>query len=543
MNPVGGESFKQPRYLIFFRSSRAEFWYEELDSVLKLNNLSSSEVYGLINTRKRDVNYPFLKADFPSEEIARTIASRCTLIRCVLDLWAHSKSYDELLKLTQEAAEKDVSRGKYLDPNNNEDWRLDVYGFGLKLSMEDQQERREKLLPLNFSGEINLSNKLGYLDVNRFLVIEHIKIDHLTPIKAKNLAKTPEMIYFGRVVAEGMQDVVQKYTLKRRVFLGPTSTESELSFLMANQCLATKEKIIYDPFVGTGSLLISCSHFGAKCFGSDIDIRILKGIKKVTDPFSNFEQYRLPKPDLWRMDFSPRGISLNSLEGEGVLSGLFDAIVCDPPYGIRAGARKSGVDLSRKPHRAKNASQQQANSDATIFKQRGEHIPHTQIYRPEDLLPDLIDSAAKLLVLGGRLVYLLPVDVGNYEDDLLPRHPCLKVIANSEDFISMNVSRRLITMEKVAEYQLKDAESYSQVVEASKRLLTKRNKLYGQDKQNIEKINGELILDKAERRRQRKRFVKQQKLQRRIQKRQQFEELACLQEFSKTLSNAETSNA
>ncbi len=32
-----------------------------------------------------------------------------------------------------------------------------------------------------------------------------------------------------------------------------------------------------DPFVGTGSLLIPPSHFGALCFGHDLDSRVIHG--------------------------------------------------------------------------------------------------------------------------------------------------------------------------------------------------------------------------------------------------------------------------
>lgn len=36
-------------------------------------------------------------------------------------------------------------------------------------------------------------------------------------------------------------------------------------------------RIIYDPFVGTGSLLYSCAHWGAYVLGSDIDGRQMRG--------------------------------------------------------------------------------------------------------------------------------------------------------------------------------------------------------------------------------------------------------------------------
>jgi tRNA G10 N-methylase Trm11 len=36
-------------------------------------------------------------------------------------------------------------------------------------------------------------------------------------------------------------------------------------------------KVIYDPFVGTGSLLYACAHWGATVIGSDIDGRQIRG--------------------------------------------------------------------------------------------------------------------------------------------------------------------------------------------------------------------------------------------------------------------------
>jgi len=31
--------------------------------------------------------------------------------------------------------------------------------------------------------------------------------------------------------------------------------------------------MVFDPFVGTASILVALAHFGAKCFGADIDPR------------------------------------------------------------------------------------------------------------------------------------------------------------------------------------------------------------------------------------------------------------------------------
>lgn len=61
---------------------------------------------------------------------------------------------------------------------------------------------------------------------------------------------------------------------------------------------------------------------------------------------------------------------------------------------------------------------------------------------------DLLDMAARTLLVGGRLAYLLPTTVG-YSDDELPVHPCLAVVSNSEQPLSRLFSRRLVTMQKV----------------------------------------------------------------------------------------------
>lgn len=46
---------------------------------------------------------------------------------------------------------------------------------------------------------------------------------------------------------------------------------------MGNQGQVKSGDIVLDPFVGTGSLLIPPSHFGAVCFGHDLDARVIHG--------------------------------------------------------------------------------------------------------------------------------------------------------------------------------------------------------------------------------------------------------------------------
>jgi tRNA (guanine10-N2)-methyltransferase len=130
------------------------------------------------------------------------------------------------------------------------------------------------------------------------------------------------------------------------------------------------------------------SHLGATCFGTDIDMRVLSGImyagasrhpadtdKKHTI-WENFKHYGLPAPEIIRVDnhmfrghYSPS------------LSNLFDAIVTDPPYGIRAGAKKTGRREDRGP------------LDIPV-ELRESHVPGTQQYAVEEVMLDLLDLAS-----------------------------------------------------------------------------------------------------------------------------------------------------
>lgn len=152
-----------------------------------------------------------------------------------------------------------------------------------------------------------------------------------------------------------------KYNLNTRKYLGPTSTDNVLGFIMCNLGQVQKNTMVLDPFVGTGSLLIPPSYFGAICTGCDIDLRVIKGlgvgytkpgklmkneklqkVQRNSDIFTNFNHYGFKLPQILRSD-----INLPAFRrGEA-----FDSIVCDPPYGFRAFTRKTGMNEDKKARR------------------------------------------------------------------------------------------------------------------------------------------------------------------------------------------------
>ncbi len=111
---------------------------------------------------------------------------------------------------------------------------------------------------------------------------------------------------------------------------------------MANQALITGDSLVFDPFVGTGGFLVSGAHFGGYTMGSDIDGRQIKG-KDGFSIKSNVEQYQLQKRVLGNVvcDFAHHPWVDNRE--------IWDAIVCDPPYGVRAGAKKITCNADFEP--------------------------------------------------------------------------------------------------------------------------------------------------------------------------------------------------
>eukprot|EP00928_Gymnodinium_smaydae_P035546 TRINITY_DN2499_c0_g8_i1.p1 TRINITY_DN2499_c0_g8~~TRINITY_DN2499_c0_g8_i1.p1 ORF type:complete len:603 (+),score=145.12 TRINITY_DN2499_c0_g8_i1:182-1990(+) len=274
----------------------------------------------------------------------------------------------------------------------------------------------------------------------------------------------------------GEKAFFQRFDLSERAVLGPTTMENQLAFIMANCACAGRGQLGMDPFCGTGGLLIAMSHCGVRTVGGEIDIRVAKGYRVAyvknkdaarevarkraegeantpaaldadasspaqadagaqgssaasrgsaslslshltdigiftgrpeqqqrsngkkkapsdlpMDVFVNFEQYNLLRPDIVVCDAAMR-------PWRDTGAGWLDCIVTDPPYGVRAASKKQGRDPS-----AADVEIRDSNS----------YVPSKVGYGEEELSRDLCELAAKSLKDGGRLVYLLPVDLAD----------------------------------------------------------------------------------------------------------------------------------
>lgn len=394
-----------------------------------------------------------------------SVLSRCTLIRTAVELWGTGTDFSPCVQSVESMSNHPSSLRllqRRTDPVAKQTWKITVHTLGTKYTRDEQNGMRDPFSFLAFPGDVKMVEPR-----NEFLLIREIELDtngspkhprhgYTGKIIEANDARPPLGVYFGRVLG-GKRDWrgkgrLERYSLKKRSYLGPTSMDAELSLVMSNLAKVKRGSYCFDPFVGTGSILLTCGLRGGYCFGTDIDLRILKGYRRDIDnnkkgstkappnPFDTFRQFGLPRPELVRSDNSiyPRHYRSHTP--------LFDAIVCDPPYGIRAGARKSGSKY--------------AEPRPILEEHRHDHIAQTRPYCVSDVMADLLDVAARTLRKGGRLVYVVPSLRDFDEGTDLPRHECLEVRHVCFQPLQVELGRRVVVMEKVGEYNSKEVERY-----------------------------------------------------------------------------------
>jgi SAM-dependent methyltransferase len=174
--------------------------------------------------------------------------------------------------------------------------------------------------------------------------------------------------------------VLGTYALKQRPFRVATTMEVELAFLLASVASVQPGSVVLDPCCGSGGLLLCAAALGARrLVGRDVDSAALAGAA------SNFASYGLAQqPDLAVADI------LQSRTAEDDHCGEYDAIVCDPPYGMKT---------------ALSDSAEQAHGSVVPTSIRPDEA-RVQVAR---VTAAILHLALRKLRLGGRLAFFLPV--------------------------------------------------------------------------------------------------------------------------------------
>ncbi|XP_044761026.1 tRNA (guanine(10)-N2)-methyltransferase homolog [Coccinella septempunctata] len=407
------------KYLLWFANENIDFRKPEIDSLLSLLNIKMKFIKEPQNTE------PYWIVQFDTDDDVKKLAERSVSLKMCLELWAYAETTSELHDILKNHQKSFYEQN--FKPEKS--FKIKVETFCKHFSQQEKIQKIEQFDYLPVEGSVKLKDP----DV----CLQYIEYYGTIPTSAP---EEPYCVFFGKLITTGLRQLIQTLSLKSRKFIGNTSMDPQLSLLMANQAKVKNGDVVLDPFVGSGSLLIAAAQFGGYVFGTDINYLMLHGktkpsrIKqKVRDKNesikANMEQYKIVHQylDVLVNDFSCSFWRDNF---------KFDSIVTDPPYGIREATEKIGTDKQ---------------NYIVNEEHLPTHIPSKIEYGIARIYGDLISFSLKHLKLGGRLVCWFPIFREDYTEEGLPSHPCLKLVANSEQVLSKLTSRRLLTYEKIQE--------------------------------------------------------------------------------------------
>lgn len=404
-------------YLIYFAQAFPNFRIAEIESLADLHGFT-------VDLSNHDESNPFLIIQLENDEQAKKIMERSILAKGIYELWGTGHTLEELHVSTQ-----DKSQDKFALYENSS-FKFDVLGFMGSRTRDEKFEMIESFKFLDFKGKVSMKNP----DVV-FTILEEYLVD-----AGQVKASKPINLWFGREVQLSARSngVLEKYDLSKRKYIGTTSFDAELSLVSCNIGQADKFKIVYDPFVGTGSFLVAAANYGALTIGSDIDIRSIRGKSDKCNLQANFDQYgtSLHLLDLLTMDFTN-----NALREDLTI----DTIVCDPPYGVREGLKVCGAKNEEKA-----AGRQDKIIDGEIAYLRRDFIAPKKPYELSKLLEDLLQFSAERLPIGGRLAFWMPTANDDFTDHIIPQHKQLQLLYSLEQEFN-KWSRRLLVYVKKEE--------------------------------------------------------------------------------------------
>ncbi|KAK3502978.1 tRNA guanosine-2'-O-methyltransferase [Neurospora crassa] len=429
-------------YLIRFSQSHETFRLPEIEALAIVEGIDLKVI-------SYSLESPFCIVSLPSASAARRLIARSILVISIHELWGHGATLPEVHSSVRSHTEPLWSQ--YLSCS----FKFTIDSYQGSRTNDKKLSIINSFAYLGFAGPIKMRNP-----DEEFILFEDWPWNS-TPLGIPD----PKYYYFGRYLGTSSRETLpKKLDLKKRRYISTTSMDAELALITANIALAAPGKLIYDPFVGTGSFPIACAQFGALTFGSDIDGRSIRGDEKKRTLRGNFEQYGLTQNlgGMFTADLTNTPIRKSALgtstsassssagqpKSDGVSGRIFDAVVCDPPYGVREGLKVLGVkDPEKCPWVIPKGMELYKDPD---------FIPPRKPYSFLLMLDDILQFSAQTLVDGGRLSFWMPTANDQDQEIPVPQHPYMEVVAVCvQDFNKW--SRRLITYRRIPDAQVEAA--------------------------------------------------------------------------------------
>jgi tRNA (guanine10-N2)-dimethyltransferase len=196
-----------------------------------------------------------------------------------------------------------------------------------------------------------LEERLGSLFLENF---PHLKVDLDSPDAWIRVLYTGEHAIYGCSLCKAEDKGFSRRRPRKRKIFHPATMQPKLARILVNLSGARRGDTVLDPFCGVGGILLEASLLGLQPIGVDLSPWMVEGAKE------NMEWGRASSLGIIRGDIAYLPIR------------RADAIVTDPPYGTSAS---------------------------------------TGGRRPQSLYRALLETAARILPLGSRLVLVHPKSI------------------------------------------------------------------------------------------------------------------------------------
>jgi len=138
---------------------------------------------------------------------------------------------------------------------------------------------------------------------------------------------TEEEIVLGKQVVDIDRGLFEKRVNQNREFSSPVSMSPVLARTLVNLSQASVGQTLFDPFCGTGGILIEAGLCGIKPAGADIKEEMVTGTRE------NLEQFGVLNHDIHRSAAQPASDKIG-----------YDVVVTDLPYGKSSEVEGDAVD-------------------------------------------------------------------------------------------------------------------------------------------------------------------------------------------------------
>jgi tRNA (guanine10-N2)-dimethyltransferase len=174
----------------------------------------------------------------------------------------------------------------------------------------------------NYASKIDgmaLERKLGELVLKEKT---KAKVNLKNPDKTFIGILTDEKFIFGVKLAEIAPKPFVERRPKKKPFFHPSAMAAKLARCMVNLAKPKTGELLFDPFCGTGSMLIEAGLIGCRVLGLDIQRRMVRGSLK----------------NLAYFHIKPEGVIVADARNTPITK--IECVVTDPPYGRSATTRK-----------------------------------------------------------------------------------------------------------------------------------------------------------------------------------------------------------